>query len=300
MTIVNLYVSCHAYTGNVSTLKGGNAVLPASIVLPSAATIGIASGLCSGLTSNLDGLLGGLGQIKSAMNDPLTNLNNEISNLEGQTATPTIDINSAAGDLTNAANDSIPDLPDVSEIDKILQDCGILNGSLLGGVPDVSSIVGDYLNQSLNSLSNIIDKTLEALSNLIEIPVVILINSINKLLNAFGIGDMIKQLDGLLNCIDAICGTDISSQAGYVDNMLNDMNINDSGNFDPNMAFADFNIPNTIVDNITSINDTVLSEVVSAEKQLVEVGKTVKVGLIESSSQQKNIKTVNVAKSFFT
>jgi len=297
------YSSIHLYQSSFDTmLKGGEATMPSSLadlnsssgfVIPGISAL--AAGFCSDFGDQVDGILGGIAQAKDMLNSPFDLLRDELNGLLGEAASPLNEISSGLDSLADTALGAIPPLPDVSELERIMQACGLLRGGLLDGILDPLALLSGFLDQLLGMLDGLMSDALGALSSvlgLIEAGAAFILNEINKLLNMLNIGNLLSKLDGLINCIEAICGRSfnipttigepvqptserfyldyIDDTMDYVNNMLNDMNLNDFGEFEPEKMFAEFeNIPTEVFDNITSIADTVIEESKGAEEMMV-------------------------------
>ncbi len=172
---------------------------------------GMANSVCSDFGSQLDAITSGLGGIQSALNGPLGMLRGGLDGLLGQAASPLNDVNSGLDLLKDTASNAIPGIPDVSNIDNLLQNCGILKGNLLGGIQSPESLISDFLSQLGSLLNSSMYDALNGLSGLVEGPVASLISQINSLLNGFGIGDLLSKFDGLFNCIESICGKNFNA-----------------------------------------------------------------------------------------
>lgn len=255
----------------------------------------ITSGLCSGFDDKLSGAMGSLDQLKYVIGSPTSLLRGELSKLNGATASSAYDIDYGMNTISNAATNSIPSIPNVSDIEGILQDCNLLQGSILGGLQSPAAIVGGYLNQVTDAIGDAIYDTLSALGNLLEAPAAFIINQINNLLKGFGIGSILSELDGLINCLDSICGTDVSWQIDTVNNLLNDLNLDEQGNFDINQAVDGMDIPYDVIENVSNIASTLGEETTKAEEALAFVGGSMSEGIdkiIDANIDSEEVITV--------
>ena len=241
--------------------------------------MGIRDGLCNDFDDQLGGALGSLNQMRDLMNSPLALLDSELSKLVGQAASSPNDVKSGMNTIGTAAVGSIPPIPDVSDIENILQECDLLKGSLLGGLKSPAEFLSKYLNQVLDLLDAAISGALELLSDLLEAPVAFIIDQINNLLALLGLGDLLSMLDGLFNCIEALCDTNIGYKMDSVDDTLNNLKLDNQGNFDPSMAFAKFNIDQGVLDNVTTLADKLKTERDSAKESLEVVADNMESGI---------------------
>jgi len=245
------------------------------------------SGLCSGFDDKLNGNLNNLNQLKDIIGSPTSKLKGEMSKLPGKDATGINDIESGIGAITDTAEGSVPSIPDVNEIEDILKECDFLKNSILGGLQNPSGIAGDYLDKAFSAAGDSLDSLLDLLGGLIEAPVAFLINKINDLLIGYGIKAMLKEIDGLLNCLDAACGTDIQDKLDEVDEILEKLNVDDEGNFDSDKLFEEFNIQQDIIDNAKKLSDTLVKETKNSKEELEKVADSIE----ESIDKVKDINT---------
>jgi len=309
--VVPFYSTIHMnQPGYTSTLKGGGMNVPASLATltgaPNFSTPDVvssfAAGICNDFSSQIDGILNGLDKAKVALNSPFDLLNSELSGLIGESASSANDMLSGTTSISDAALSGVPDLPDVSELERVMQSCGLLRGGLLGGLMSPVDILGGFLRQAFDLLYSLVKNAMAALSTvfgLIEAGASFILNEINKLLNALGIGDLIAKFDGLITCIESICGQNlgipenigdpvkptseifyvdyIDDTMDYVNNMLNDMNLDDFGQLDQTKIFADISgVPQDIFDNVSTLVNSSTDETLGAEVLIAGVVEDMK------------------------
>jgi len=313
--VIPFYSTVHLAQWDSGTmLKGGEMEMPASLAsisgtedpglfdgsggFPEIKIPGIsalAAGICDDFGGQVDGLVGSLGKAKGMLNSPFDMLRGELNGLSGAVSSPINDLTSGLDSITDAALDGLPGLPDVSELERIMQACGLLRGSLLGGLMSPAEFLGKYLNTALGLLDSLVGGAMGAIGSvlgLIEAGAAFILNEINKLLNMLDISGLLSKLDGFLNCIEAICGRNfnipstpgapaqptsekfyldyIDDTMDYVNNMLIDMNLDDTGNLDINQMFAEIkNVPQDIFDNISTLADKAVEEADKGKEALV-------------------------------
>jgi len=274
----------------------------------------IKSGLCSGFDDKLGGAIGNLNQMKGIMNGPLSMLKNELGQLEGAAASPGNALNDGLGAISDAATDSIPSIPDVSGIEDMLKDCNILQGDLLSGLQSPASLIGGFLDQATGIAGDAISGVLGLLGDLLEAPAAFLVNQINDLLGGFGVGSLLSELDGMLNCLDSMCGSDVSGQIDQVNGILDDLNLDDMGEFDIDKAMDGINIPSDVMENLSSLADTLKEETAKSKEELTKVADSMSDGLdkiidsnidseelitVAEATETESTKQANKLKSFF-
>jgi hypothetical protein len=167
---------------------------------------GMTNSVCTDFTNQLDKISTGLSGAEAAVNGPLGLLKSGLGNLENEAATPINEIDDATNLIEDTMSSSIPPVPDTSDIDNILQNCGLLKSNLLDGLMSIEELVSDFINVITDLLGKALNGILDGLSALIEGPIAFLINEINSILKSLGIADLLSNFDGLFNCIEAICG----------------------------------------------------------------------------------------------
>jgi len=231
--------------------------------------------ICKGLTSDLNNQLGSLSEIGNALNKTNTDLNNQLGGLTDAIPSDVGDITSGVDQLGDAISSGIPDIPNIEDIENMLKECDIL-----GKIKNPMDIIDSFLSNSLTTISDLISNTLGSLFDLIEFPSIGLINDLNDLLSKFSLGDMISQLDGLLNCLDSVCGVDVSGQVDSMNSMLDTYNIDDTGTLDMNALLSKAtNVPSSIVSNISSTSNSLASQKSSALDSIYEATDALTSGL---------------------
>lgn len=231
----------------------------------------ITDGICGGFDDKLSGYMSTIDQFKTAMNAPSTLLNDEINNLIGEVASPANDLTDGLNTIENSITGSIPEVPDVTDIEDILKACGLLQNSLLSGAQSAADLVSDFISQITNILTDAISGALNLLGDIIEAAVAFAINAINDVLDFFDLPNLLSGLDALFNCLDAVCGTDVQNDMDYITETLNNLNIDDQGNFDADMAFADLDISTDIKNNVALITDKIAEDSSSSKDALDQV-----------------------------
>jgi hypothetical protein len=230
--------------------------------------MGIKDGLCSGFDGKLSSAMGTMDQIKGLMGSPTSRMNTELGNLVGGISSPAGDMTSGLDSIASGVGDSLPDIPDISDVESVLQDCDLLKGSLLGGLQSPADLVSGFISTVLGAVGDAIGGILGAIGNLIEAPLAFIIKEIDDLLSSFGVPNLLSGLDGLFDCYDSLCDTDVQDDIDYIDDALYEMNLDDEGYFDSEMAFAGYDIPEDIKTNVLTLVDKLKEEDSKAEEQV--------------------------------
>lgn len=325
---VYFYSSSHSWYGRSNnTMKGGSLIRPAGIASNAIGASALAAGICKGMADTIDGLLSGLEQARDMLNSPMNDLRGALGDLVGEVGSPLNDIDDGIDEFGAATSDAIPDMPDLSELERILQACGLLQGKLLSGDP--FAVLDDFLKHVLGFVDDLINGVFDLLDDVLNIVEAIaagILNAIAGLLNMLDISGILKALDGLLNCIAAICGQNFNIPSGanmptqwvpetpipipgipypepwpketyeeeytpvpnpdyldfvdnisnYANNLLNDINLDELGNFKPEKAFEDFELAPEITENIEKIAKAAEDVTTSSKDAIMEVADNMK------------------------
>jgi len=265
-----------------------------SLDLPSPSD-GPQGAMCAGIESQLDSAIATLEKAKNAMKNPLDGIFDQIGALAGSAATPADDINNALNDMTSGINDAIPKPPSgLGEVKDMLSKCGILEA-------DLDSISGTKLSVDFGSISastftDALNGLLDDLQSLAEFPIAKALEALKDLLAGFGLGSIISSLDGFLDCLDSMCGSDISGKIDYVNQLITDMKINDDGELDMESIYQDSGASSDTISNLANIGnklseskDSAASGIADAASGLVDAVSSIKQGsvvdaLIEAGS----------------
>ena len=254
--------------------------IPAIPDIPNPAD-GVRGTTCQDLEAQLDEKIAVLEQAKEAMNAPTKLLNKELGKLIGGPASSAGDILAAKDTIQGGVDDNTPAIPNTDEIENMLKDCGLLSDNILSGKTSPAAAVGDFVKKAGDAVEDAIGKALEAISNLLEAPAATIINAINDILDKIKVPDVLGALDGILNCLDAMCGSDVSGKVDYVNTLASDMKIDDNGALDVDTLFSEAGIDQGQADNIKEIGTKIADAKSSAQEQAASSGEALGGGIKE-------------------
>ena len=253
--------------------------------------------MCKDLEAKLDAAIATLEKAKKSMEHPLSGIFNKLDAMVGQIPTPGDDINNALGDLSGKLNDAIPKPPSgIDEVKNLLKKCSILEA-------DLPSMSGTKLGISFGKVSlkgytDALKSALDDLQSLAEFPIAQALEGLKGLLAGFGLGEIIKGLDGFLNCLDGMCGSDISSKMEYVDQLISDMKVKDDGTLDMETIYSESGAPSGVISNLANIGNKLSESGDSATTGIADAAA----GLVDSVKSIKSesilSKIVEVASDF--
>ena len=224
----------------------------------------VTSSYCDIVEGIADTTIDKITQVKFAINAPLAALLALIATLQGEAASLAQDIEDAINQMKNNLDGLIPDLgPGLdSELLNILEKCEILE---ISPTESLGKIAKDLSNGLLTSVSDFLTTTVENLASLPEYPVAAAMLEINELLDNLEFPNILDYMDKALQCLDALCGRDITSQAQQIDDLLDEMYLTDNGQLDRGRMYIENGITSDQIFNV----EKCYSEIKSASEDAV-------------------------------
>jgi len=257
--------------------------------------------MCQDMEVKLDAAIASLEKAKKAIEHPLQGVFDKIDALTGSIPTPENDINNALGDLGGKLNDAIPKPPSgVDEVKDMLSKCGILNEEL----PSISStkLNVKFEGISIKGYADALDSALDDLQSLAEFPIAKALDAIKGILEGFGLGSIISGLDGFLDCLDSMCGSDISGKMDYVNQLMDDMKVNDDGTLDMETIYTESGASSGTISNLANIGNKLTESsgdatagIADAAAGLVDSVKSIKQESVLSSLGDLASKVISIA-----
>jgi len=187
--------------------------------------------------------------------------------LEGQLSTITNQLNSftnfsALQDIEDAAHNALDmfgsNLPDFSNVGSynefldVINSCNFLKNDKK--LSDPLKLLNSLQSSLLSGASSILDDAFDL------IPEIQLGNALNGIIDKFGtkgfnFSESIPGLDGVLTCLSAICGEDISSRLNELQDLTDTLKIKDDGSFNMDQVMDDAGIGSQR-ENFSKITDT--------------------------------------------
>lgn len=228
---------------------------------------GLLGNTCKDLERQLDDKIRVMEQAKEAVNAPTKLLNKELGKLIGEPASSAQDLSDATNAIQSGVDENTPTIPDTSEMEDILQSCGIIEDNILSGKTSPAAAVGAFVSEAANAINRGVNDALDTISDLLEAPASFLVNAINDILKNIKIPDILSSLDGILDCLDSTCGGDVSGKVDYVNNLMSDMKLNDSGLIDTDTIFTEAGISQDQMNNIGDVTTKITDAKLAADEQ---------------------------------
>ena len=192
-------------------------------------------------------------------------------------------VDQAAHDLLAGGNKYIPDLNDADQIADMINRCNFLSNSALASPTALfSSAQNQFLagfNSALSTLTN----------DLPEFSGAKLMQAIEQYIYYdTDFKDEIQALKGLLGCLQALCGTDISSYLTRLNNILRRGCLGTNGDFDQNKFYDAAGISGTAykIDNLSNAYTTAKAALKNMTDALNSIGRTIKASYWQDSKDK--------------
>lgn len=212
---------------------------------------------CEDLESQLDAGISSLTQAKATIDGALSEVDALLAIFDLLASSTAEQITNGIFDIQSAATDSIPLIPDASDMEDLINACTQFKVNFDLGSP--RGIAEDFANKAANALGTAIGSAFDILTGLPEFAISELLNGIEDILSQIQIPDLLGLLDGILECLDQVCGSDVSSEVDQIDDLLNGMSLDDSGLLDKSTIFSDSGISQDKIDDLTTIGDQIVS-----------------------------------------
>lgn len=212
----------------------------------------IKQGFCSKLTNEYDNRYTQINSTRSDLNSYINTLKLNIASNTGYA--PHEYIRNYENDVESNINNMVPDLTQFDEIVDLINRCTFTKNDSMLSHP--STMTRNILNSVLSNANNF----LHNLASLIPTEYA-LANTINNLMNHlkfFNMNLVIPESFQLLNCMSAICGTDISSRLSQLNSFLSLFNLTPLGTFDMVGFLTSELIPAPTIQSITRVTDQIV------------------------------------------
>jgi hypothetical protein len=231
-------------------------------------------GICSQTTAALDLALDNLYKYRYL----LMKYNDEILNFFDDmvwNAEDTI-INGANTVLSNLSS-MVPDVSEVDEITNILNVCVFFKE---GSIPSASSLINSAVDSVYSNAESIIDGLVGVLD---EFKIGGLLKSLENYISTYKIPNIVDKITKMLNCLDAICGVDITSRLQGLNQFLSDCYLDGSGQTTLWEELSDkcegveskINNLEAVYNSLTNTYSSIGTEITSVYNSAKEVGSTI-------------------------
>jgi len=187
----------------------------------------VTSSICSKVLGEFDK---GLSTIQGSKGNLKGQVNGLVDGLVGTAWSASGEVTNACGLVESNLTNIVPDLCSQSVIDEVvgmIQGCGFLNGHSTYGNPL------SLLNTLYDSLlDKVWDKAKEYAGYLPEFDTGVDLSKFTNFLDKLNFSTDIPYLSQALDCVSALCGTDVSSRVTAFTNLKNELNLTDGGLLD--------------------------------------------------------------------
>jgi len=238
------------------------------------ALTGFTDSYCDELERKLDSAISSLYSARSAMRDPLNQVQGKLNDYLGTPVSDINIINNGLNQIGGAADSSVPAIPDTSDIQELMDKCLDLKLNFELNTPE--GIVGDFFRQIGDALADALGAVFDLIGDVIEFVIGKLFQLIDTILSQFDLSGLLGLLDGFLDCIDVMCGRDVSGKIDTVNYLLDDMNVGDDGKLDRGKLFSTAGLDTSRIDALTTVDDGIISATTDAATKAVTSGVNLK------------------------
>lgn len=214
--------------------------------------MGIQDTYCYVLEQKLDVAIAALESIDKTIKGPLEALQNLLEDYAGKADSLIDDIEDGVKSLQDAVKSALPEVDDDDDdLQNILDKCLGLKTDFVTESP--AGLINDFIGFVANAIIDALEDAFALLAGLIEFPIAKLIDFLNDLLSNVNISDLLSELDGFLDCLEALCGSDIASKIDTVESLLANMKVSESGRLNTGTLYSDAGLSQNKIINITNI-----------------------------------------------
>ncbi len=201
--------------------------------------------ICQKLESDFNQMNSQISKYRKAIRNSISSVKTVIQAL---TYSAVDAINNASDELNDNIDDYVPKFNSqdkIDEIQDIINSCTYLQTSNLD-VLSILRLIDDSTRDTIDDLIN------SVISSLPEYDVAKLLNNIMKQYTQWDVADLIDKLFKVLDCIEAICGRDVSVDISEIEDLLADMYLLSTGEFDCTTLYSDLSLNVSEIYNIST------------------------------------------------
>lgn len=234
--------------------------------------------LCNSMSQQFDGLIAPILAAKSQYQKTMRDLD---ATLRSTSFSPQSAIDGELNDLKNKVKSNMPgsDLGAMEELKDLIENCEYLDAlspaaALIGATGGLFDKIGSLVDNSGVSIP--------------EFGLASLADQLKKLMSGVGIpgGSVLKELfekaDKLINCLDALCGYDVTNKINTLNQLVEDYGLTDQFDIDFDNMFSNAGLSTTEIDGLntafTGVDDIntdaigSINDAVSSVKSLTKSG----------------------------
>lgn len=221
-------------------------------LLPPPPTL-IQSSVCTAITRRLQGLLDQASSFRFLVQASIATAVGTLTALRDTAAFSTLDaINQAFSDIDNNISSIVPPPPAFLEIPDLINACSFLQ---------VDPFLSDPLVMVSFMLNDLKSECMDALFEITSLPEILLgraLADISGILSSSGGGLAIMNGGLLINCLQNMCGLDMTTQLNSLNSVLSATFVTPSGIFDPpSLVLSIGGIGSDIADNVNACTDKI-------------------------------------------
>lgn len=222
--------------------------------------------ICKQLLSEFDSKMADLAR---AQIDISNKLNEVTQNLSSLIPSDPFGLISSVESASTTAKGLVPDLSStigklnaINEIQNIISSCTFIQTDPI--LADAETMLGVLTKQYTSAID---DLAFAALSVYPELDIANKLTEINDMFETLSFKDEFTKMEGMLNCVSAICGTSISSRLSQLNSFKVSIRINATGKFDQREHFKLSGVPTLSAMNANKISTALIESKESVQKQ---------------------------------
>lgn len=192
----------------------------------------ITQNVCSKLLGDFDGNFDGMSTFKNTILSNSNIVQNTLNNLKNTGFSDVNDVINNASSVLNNYEDFIPSLSDLDDLARFIEACLYASESDILNTPlGLFRSITDYLYDNLYDVVGLLTDTTPEFSIAIDM------SKLDRLLDSLRVPFLTDLMGKILNCLDEICGTDITSRQEELSTFLSDCKLTSGGALDVNTIY---------------------------------------------------------------
>jgi len=189
--------------------------------------------LCDSMLASLKKQMKQFTDVTNKMQNTVNDLGSKLSEI-----TPDDNINDSINTITN----NVPDFSaNIDDFNDLINGCTAFS---MMGIKNPADALNDFLNNKKPSFGNPLT---DMAFNLFDL---------SKKINELNPSNLIADIDKFINCLDGVCGYDVTEQIDEINNTMDKSSLDINGNFDMNNMMLKAN-NNDVIDQLKLIQNKI-------------------------------------------
>ena len=217
---------------------------------------------CDDFEAKLDSAIKTLKSAHKFVDKKVADLKSAANDLIPEPTSPPSSIDSANNTVTESVKEETPDFTNVNDVLNVFNACGLMKSKIqFSSQTNVEKTISKHVQKGVN---NAISNVGISLAGIAEYPVSVLSKQINEYLAKIKIPDLLGNIDKYMECIDAMCGRDLSSKIDEVNELMEGWEIDETGFIDTNKIISSVGVAVEKVTNVNSLLNNIAKQETAA------------------------------------